>query len=290
MIFHVRFQFVFVALLLMGSPVFAANNQPSSETGGSNNDSPTLDNLIRQAIQTHPLVEQGKADLRAGNQAVKTAKWQYFPTPSISDEKAFADNDGYTTVLSLDQPLWSGGRLSAGLDSAKANATLLSASLAENRRELAFRVVGTYGQWLSASRQRKALEASESLHQDLLARVQRRFDGGVSTGSDLELARGRLQSVKALAAATAAGEISAVTTLAVLTNQELDSATLAAGARRTPSGLAETEQALLVGALAHSPSVQRADANVKVARAAVKGHQVAVWSRLIQFFRYRTST
>ena len=74
MIFHVRFQFVFLALLLMGSPVFAAKDQRSSETGGSNNDSPTLDNLIRQAIQTHPLVEQGKADLRAGNQAVKTAK------------------------------------------------------------------------------------------------------------------------------------------------------------------------------------------------------------------------
>ena len=275
MIFHVRFQFVFVALLLMGSPVFAAKDQRSSETGGFNNDSPTLDNLIRQAIQTHPLVEQGKADLRAGNQAVKTAKWQYFPTPAISYEKAFADNDGYTTVLSLDQPLWSGGRLSAGLDSAKANVTVLSASLAENRRELAFRVVGTYGQWLSASLQHKALEASESLHQDLLARVQRRFDGGVSTGSDLELARGRLQSVKALAAATAAAEISAVTTLAVLTNQELDSATLAAGARRTPSGLAETEQALLVGALAHSPSIQRADANVKVARAAVKGQRSA---------------
>ena len=95
----------------------------------------------------------------------------YFPTPAISYEKAFADNDGYTTVLSLDQPLWSGGRLSAGLDSAKANVTVLSASLAENRRELAFRVVGTYGQWLSASLQHKALEASESLHQDLLARV-----------------------------------------------------------------------------------------------------------------------
>ena len=94
---------------------------------------------------------------------------------------------------------------------------MLTASLAESRRELAFRVVGVYGQWLSASLQRQALEASESLHQELLERVQRRFDGGVSTASDLELARGRLQSVKALSAATAAGEISAVTTLAVLT-------------------------------------------------------------------------
>ena len=70
------------------------------------------------------------------------------------------------------------GRLSAGLDSARANVSVLSASLADNQRELAFRVVGVYGQWLSASLQRQALQASESLHQELLERVQRRFDGG----------------------------------------------------------------------------------------------------------------
>ena len=104
--------------------------------------------------------------------------------------------------------------------------------LADNQRELAFRVVGVYGQWLSASLQRQALQASESLHQELLDRVQRRFDGGASTGSDLELAKGRLQSVKALSAATAAAEVSAVTTLSVLTGEELDSTTLAAAPRR----------------------------------------------------------
>ena len=265
-----------VVLSLAALPVFGAIDQiPNNAAGSDDDDSMTLNNLIQRAIQTHPTVEKGKADLRAGNQAVKTAKWQYFPTPVVSYEKAFADEDGYTTVLSLDQPLWSGGRLSAGLDSARANVNALSASLAENRRELAFRVVGVYGQWLSASLQREALEASESLHQNLLDRVQRRFAGGASTGSDLELAKGRLQSVKALSAATAAGEISAVTTLAVLTGQELDSATLAAAPRHTPLGLAENDQSLLIGALAHSPSIQRAEANVKVARAAVKERRSA---------------
>jgi len=271
---HVRFQFVFVVLSLVALPVFGAIDQvPSSETRFVDN-SLTLNSLIQQAIRTHPSVAQGKADLRAGHQAVKTAKWQYFPTPGVSYERAFDDDDdGYTTVLSLDQPLWSGGRLSAGLDSAYANVSVLTASLAESRRELAFRVVGIYGQWLSASLQRQALEVSESLHQELLERVQRRFDGGVSTGSDLELARGRLQSVKALLAATAAGETSAVTTLAVLTGQELSSAMLAAAPRQPPPELAQGDQALLIGALAHSPSIQRAEANIKAARAAVKGQR-----------------
>ena len=275
MIFHLRLRFVLVVHLLAVAPGFAATVNPSNEDADAHGNVPTLSSLIQRAITTHPLVEEGKANLRAGDQAVKTAKWQYFPTPGVSYEKAFVDNDGYTTVLSLDQPLWSGGRLSAGLDSAHANVSVLTASLAESRRELAFRVVGVYGQWLSASLQRQALEASESLHQELLERVQRRFDGGVSTGSDLELAIGRLQSVKALAAATAASEISAVTTLAVLTGQELDTATLAAGPRQSPPELDRWDQGLLIGALAHSPSLKRADANVKVARAGVKERRSA---------------
>ena len=275
MIFHLRLRLVLVVHLLAVAPVYAATVNPSNEDADAHGNVPTLSSLIQRAITTHPLVEEGKANLRAGDQAVKTAKWQYFPTPGVSYEKAFVDNDGYTTVLSLDQPLWSGGRLSAGLDSAHANVSVLTASLAESRRELAFRVVGVYGQWLSASLQRQALEASESLHQELLERVQRRFDGGVSTGSDLELAIGRLQSVKALAAATAASEISAVTTLAVLTGQELDTATLAAGPRQSPPELDRWDQGLLIGALAHSPSLKRADANVKVARAGVKERRSA---------------
>jgi adhesin transport system outer membrane protein len=274
-IFHLRLRFVLVVHLLAVAPVYAATVNPSNEDADAHGNVPTLSSLIQRAITTHPLVEEGKANLRAGDQAVKTAKWQYFPTPGVSYEKAFVDGDGYTTVLSLDQPLWSGGRLSAGLDSAHANVSVLTASLAESRRELAFRVVGVYGQWLSASLQRQALEASESLHQELLERVQRRFDGGVSTGSDLELAIGRLQSVKALAAATAASEISAVTTLAVLTGQELDTATLAAGPRQSPPELDRWDQGLLIGALAHSPSLKRADANVKVARAGVKERRSA---------------
>lgn len=264
-----------VVHLLAAMPGFAATVNPSNEDAAAHGNVPTLSSLIQRAITTHPVVEEGKANLRAGGQAVKTSKWQYFPTPGVSYEKAFVDGDGYTTVLSSDQPLWSGGRLSAGLDSAHANVSVLTASLAESRRELAFRVVGVYGQWLSASLQRQALEDSESLHQELLERVQRRFDGGVSTGSDLELAIGRLQSVKALAAATAASEISAVTTLAVLTGQELDTATLAAGPRQSPLELDRWDQGLLIGALVHSPSLKRADANVKVARAGVKERRSA---------------
>ena len=149
-----------VVHLLAVAPGFAATVNPSNEDADAHGNVPTLSSLIQRAITTHPLVEEGKANLRAGDQAVKTAKWQYFPTPGVSYEKAFVDNDGYTT-------------------------------------------------------------------------------------------------------------------LAVLTGQELDTATLAAGPRQSPPELDRWDQGLLIGALAHSPSLKRADANVKVARAGVKERRSA---------------
>ena len=102
MIFHLRLRFVLVVHLLAAVPGFAATVNPSNEDADAHGNVPTLSSLIQRAITTHPLVEEGKANLRAGDQAVKTAKWQYFPTPGVSYEKAFVDNDGYTTVLSLE--------------------------------------------------------------------------------------------------------------------------------------------------------------------------------------------
>ena len=83
----------------------------------------------------------------------------------------------------------------------------------ENQRELALRVVQAYGEWLTASLQKDTLEASELRHLNLFERVRGRMEGGVSTGSDLQLASGRVQSVKSERAAIEARERSAIAVL-----------------------------------------------------------------------------
>ena len=68
-----------------------------------------LDFLLQRALQTHPQVDAGRADVRSATQGVKTARWQYFPTPAVSYQRAFADDndpsfqgDDYATVVSLE--------------------------------------------------------------------------------------------------------------------------------------------------------------------------------------------
>ncbi len=240
----------------------------------------SLEALLQAVVQSHPSINAGRADVRSATQGIKSARWQYFPTPEISYQRAFADDndpsfqgDDYSTVLSLEQPLWTGGRLSSGMEGARATLEVSKASLADSQRELAFRVVQTYGEWLSAFLQRKSLLISEKRHQTLFEQVERRAAGGVSTGSDLELARGRLQSVKADRVATAAREDRAIAVLSELVGRGLTGSQLEAGQGGFPSLPAGSEPELISLGLLRSPSIRRADADIRAARAEVKSRR-----------------
>jgi adhesin transport system outer membrane protein len=240
----------------------------------------SLEALLQRVVQSHPTVKAGQADVRSATQGIKSARWQYFPTPEVSYQRAFADandpsfqGDDYSTVLSLEQPLWTGGRLRSGMEGARANLEVSQATLAGSQRELAFRVVQAYGEWLSAYLQRESLLVSEKRHQTLFEQVERRTAGGVSTGSDLELARGRLQSVKADRVATAARETRAIAVLSELVGIGLRGSQLAAGRREFPNLPTGSEADLVALGIQSAPSIRQADADIRAARAEIKSRR-----------------
>lgn len=240
----------------------------------------SLGALLHRVINTHPTVQAGRADIRSATQGIKSARWQYFPTPEVSYQRAFADaddpsyqGDDYSTLLSLEQPLWTGGRLGSGMDGARANLEVSEAALLDSQRELAFRVVQAHGEWLSAHLQRESLQISEKRHQTLFEQVERRAAGGVSTGSDLELARGRLQSVIADRVATTAREDRAIAVLSELVGMGLRVSQLETEQRAIPSLPGGSEQELIALGLRHAPSIRRAEADIRAARAEVKGRR-----------------
>lgn len=263
-----------LAACLFLCPLFgvAADSEQTSTPGPG-----SLEALLQSALEEHPLVDAGRAEIRSAEQGIKSARWQFFPTPGVEYQRAYADDadrnfqgDDHTAVFSLEQPLWSGGRISGGLASARAALGVSRASLQENQRELALRVVQAYGEWLTASLQKDTLETSEQRHLKLFERVRRRMEGGVSTGSDLQLASGRLQSVKADRAAIEARERSAIAVLSELSSRSLTVSELANARRNLPQELVLLEANLVNNALSHSPSIERADAEVEAARAEIK--------------------
>lgn len=232
-----------------------------------------LEQLMATALATHPASQGQRALVRSAQAGVDGAQWQFYPTPSVSVETAQASasdsayqGDGRVAILRLQQPLWTGGRLTAGLDKAQASLRLALATLDDTRLQLGLRVVQAYGEWLAAHLKSLAFEKSLASHQRLHEQVQRRLSQGASAQSDVTLAQARLEAVAAdLTAARAQTEI-ALARLGQLLGAPVDGTALAQQLA-TPRALHPNVPTLLERALNISPSVSKARAQAQVQEA-----------------------
>ena len=238
-----------------------------------------LEQLIASALASHPSAQGQRALVQSAEAGVDSARWQFYPTPSVSVETANASaadrlyqGDNRVSTLRLQQPLWTGGRLTAGMDKAAAGLVVSQASLEEVRLQLGLRVVQTYGDWLSAHLKTLANEKSLATHVRLREQVKRRLTEGASAESDLTLAVTRLESISAdVTAARAQAEV-ALARLGQLLGSPVDSALLAQ-AVAAPRDLANAGrtgvQALLEVALGINPTVAKAQAQARVQEAVI---------------------
>ena len=234
-----------------------------------------LEQLIAAALASHPSTQGQRAQLASAEAGVDGARWQFYPTPSVTVETASASatdrlyqGDRRVSTLRLQQPLWTGGRLSAGLDKAEAGVSLSQASLEEVRQQLGLRVVQAYGDWYSAHLKTLAIEKSQETHLRLREQVKRRIGEGASSQSDLTLAVARLESVVSDAAAARAQRDISLARLSQLLGRAVAGASLL-GSLAEPRDLRGPTQALLDQALTINPAVQKAQAQAKVQEAVI---------------------
>lgn len=162
------------------------------------------DEAIGKSLAAHPSLRATHFQVGAA-EAEREAAWQQFlPTPSVSVEQARAaggdpnyGGDDTVAVFRLQQPLWTGGRLSAGVDRAEANVAVASAGVRETRLQLSLRAVQAWADWYGAFLRTQALLTSMRTHERLHAQVQRRVDAGASSMAELVLTKGRLDQVVA---------------------------------------------------------------------------------------------
>lgn len=259
-----RFLLVFTVVSCVNAqPLVAAQPSPLRE-------------LIYVALTTHPSIQSQHALVGAAQEGISSARWQYFPTPSVSVQSAKTSNtdpayvgDSRVTVVALTQPLWTGGRIEAGVDKAQANARGASASLTEAQQQLAIRVVQAYGDWLSAYRKKSAYLAGQTQHIRLKDQVARRIDEGQAAASDLALAQGRLASLDAdLALAITQEEVS-LARLSQLLGQPI-AAQLLTESFAQPFLINHSVSELLAQARDYSPALARARSNAQAQQAAIQ--------------------
>jgi adhesin transport system outer membrane protein len=159
----------------------------------------SIEDVIKATVEAHPAIQSQLAQLDASLADVQTARQQFYPTPSISVEQVSSSAGDWqygqkSTVQAyrLQQPLWTGGRLTAGLDKAQANSKVASENVNDVRQQMAFRAVQAWSEWYLAALRVRAQGLSVETHERLMGVVRRRVAEGAMATSELSLTQSRL--------------------------------------------------------------------------------------------------
>lgn len=235
----------------------------------------SLEQLISDALLDHPAIQNQKAQKAAAEANVETAKWQFYPTPSINVQSKYSaktdrsyQGDPASATLALQQPLWTGGQLTAGLNKANASVVFSNAALEEARLQIALRVVQSYSDWLAAYQKIQLYDKNMQTYVHLSDMVKRRVEQGASSESDLVLVVSRLQSLAGDTAVAKAQMKSALGQLEQLLNRHLDSTVLGTSVA-VPKLFNDGLPVLLDQALLVNPSIQKSKAQVLVQEALI---------------------
>lgn len=243
----------------------------------------SLPALITSVLAVHPSLRAQKAQGQSSQEAVNVARWQFYPTLSANMEMTnaatqnplFGPGDSRVTTMRLQQPIWTGGRLSAGLNRAEAGVLAASAGLEVARQELGLRVVQSYADWYSGYAKSAAFEKSLQAHLRLRQQIEQRIKQGVSAASDLTLVAGRIEQTEAELTTSLAQQQTALSRLTQLAGKPVDAAALTRDISH-PLVLPDASQRMVEQAQSDSPNIARLFANVRIQEAEIAGRKAAL--------------
>lgn len=252
-----------VAAAIAGDPVMPARTD--TKYG--------LDSLVDLTIRNHPSVASRRADQLAAQAGVDAARQAFYPTPSAQVQQGRSNQ---TMVLALQQPLWTGGRLQAGLNAADAHARSTGVGVSETQLALALRVTSAYESWLQAHSRQAVLQRSVRQLETYVERINRRIQGGASAAVDRELVMARLAQSQSDLSSAASAERNALVQLSQLSGRDLRAGQLteaSANGNLAPESLAQLNDA----ALARDPALRRLDLDIETTQFETEQKRAALW-------------
>lgn len=160
--------------------------------------------LWQQVIANHPQALSQTELIRAAGSDLKIAEQSFYPTPSwvvervesqATIDRAYAGSSQVST-LRVQQPLWTGGRLTAQLSKAIISEQIETERLQEVRQSLAFKTLQAWLEVVSAQRQQKVLQDALLVQTDLLHKISQRAALGYSAESEVKLSQWRISQAR----------------------------------------------------------------------------------------------
>lgn len=233
---------------------------------------PQLEELADRAVSGHPSIAAAKANARAAGADLRASRWQRFPSLGVEGLILGQRTDRAQATVTVEQPLWTGGRIKGSISRARAAEQAALAGYEQAVLDIALQVTSAYYEYFRATQRRAILDNSLEQHQRLLGSMERRVAQEVSPRSDLELVRARTAQVSQQINLTVAQQQSAAQRLRELVG---DPFYTVASPYREAADLPKIDRDALVAAgLNFDPGLRRvrleaevADADARIARA-----------------------
>lgn len=249
--------------------VFSAASESTEERRPQNGRSLAppyhLDDLLLAGVENNPRIASGHSGVEAAEQ-LRNSAWQgYLPTPGIQTN---SDSEGGSEIiLSLQQPLWAGGRIDANVDAASANAESAIAAVSEEQYNLALSIIDYFGRYAQSRARQEALEHFSQRLRAYRVRMTNRVNSGASPENDMALLEAREATTAAkLKSVRAEGEV-ALTQLSQLTSLRLDNQSIVLELESAP--ILDVED-VVIRARQYNPTLNRLTHDIASAEASVR--------------------
>jgi len=234
-----------------------------------------LATVLRLALDRHPSIAARRSDLVASERGIDSAKWQRFPSLSL-DASAILGHSTAPNTLRLQQPLYAGGRIDAGIDAAMARQLVATRLVLVEQQTVLEKAVGAYTDLLRWQRRIEIAQKNVETHQRFVDLIGRRVAAQISPPNDGILAQARLAQARSELLQSQSAAANARTVLAGMIGEPMALAEMPA----RDSFWAEIDPApleqLQAQALQWSPELARYDAEVMVQQAEMRSRKAAI--------------
>lgn len=247
----------------------------------------TLKQLLEIGADRHPSVLQARSQAQAAGFDVESAQWGRFPTVST---QLRSDTNLNQSLAKVEQPLWTGGKLSSRIELSEANLRAAEAGIREAEFNALTQVATAFFEALRLERRLQSATLNVTEHERLVALIQRRTEAQISPPADTTLAQARLQQAVSERIQIKKQLDASLTTLAQWT-VPLNGVQNGSpnGPLKAPADIVFTppaEGVLLERAIAHSAQRKRLLSQIDSADAQINVSKAQVWPTVVAGFQH----
>ena len=150
--------------------------------------------VLKRALVDNPTIRAQKSQIAATDSDLQAAEWARYPALSASTQATEADTS--QRVITLEQPIWTGGRITGTIDFAKALKSQAEATLRAAQQEVLAQTTSAFFEVRRLEIRYEAAKENTIEHYKLVDLISRRVKLEVSPVTDQVLANSRAQLAK----------------------------------------------------------------------------------------------